>query len=286
VSETLKPYHFTLKYSTGTTIDVTQEVIDRAQRLIDEGWCQTSSKYRSIGRLPPGKTAIEALAEASGREEWAMRMGDASAGDHYLRVYSPKTPELRQELDIATWTAYKKLGGGTYHRHSPKGYGGKRLHNADMSLQVVMEAALALWERDPAWFRNEVVTDHAQFIDILEQLKLRRCGANIRTYARMWGMDNPQALRRWEDEAAEQDPPEKAPDAFDSNLGDGETYTQLLKVVEELMTKNGTSATGPYAMAIGYIAERIERHEIETIEANPNPLIPMSVSENLEHDDD
>ncbi len=263
--ETLKPYHFTLNDSTGTTIDVTQEVIDRAQRLIDEGWCQTSSKYRLVSRLPEGKTGREALAEASDREEWATCMGESSAGDYYLRTYAKG--DLEMTLDIATWTAYKKLGGGTYHRHSPKGYGGKRLHNADMSLQVVMEAALALWERDPAWFRNEVVTDHAQFIDILEQLELRRCGANIRTYARMWGMDNPQALRRWRDEA-EQDPPEPEPEpepepAFDTRLEDEETHTQLLKVVEELMMKNGTSGTGPYARAIEYLAERIERHEIK-----------------------
>lgn len=203
----LQPYKIEPKHGK-IVIDVNQDAIDRARRLIAEGWCQTSSKYRSVARLPEGKTGMEALCEANGTgmDEALYRWDEASAGDSYLRSNSVPIQD-RMELDPATWQAYKKLGGGTYHRHVPKGYQGKRLHNADMSLQVVMEAALELWEQDPAWFRKEIVTDRAQFVDILEQLELRKCAGNARTYARMWGFEhNTGVYRRWEDEKTDDEP--------------------------------------------------------------------------------
>ncbi len=72
---------------------------------------QTSIKHRTVGKLPDGMTGIVALAKASKRRKWAELLGERSAGDHFLRVYGTET----LTLDIETWIAYKRLGGGTYN---------------------------------------------------------------------------------------------------------------------------------------------------------------------------
>lgn len=105
----------------GAPIDVTQEHIDHAMRLINEGACQVSRKHRMVARLPPGKTGVQALIEAErasehphpNLEEWARGMGEAHAGDHYMRCYADQEGNI-VTLDIPTFAAFRKLGGSTY----------------------------------------------------------------------------------------------------------------------------------------------------------------------------
>lgn len=118
---------WTFKLNGGAVVEVTAEHIETAQRLIDEGWYQVSRKYRLVARLPKGKTGIEALIEQERRsqyphpqaEEWVERLGEGHAGDHYLRTKPRRLGQQdpdEQELDIPTFAAYRKLGGGDYRR--------------------------------------------------------------------------------------------------------------------------------------------------------------------------
>jgi len=106
----------------GARIDVTAEHIEAARRLLAEGWCQTSRRFRCVARLPPGQTGVEALIDASRRhrsfpladlERWARGLGERHAGDHYLRCHAEQDGNSRQ-LDIPTFAAFRKLGGNTY----------------------------------------------------------------------------------------------------------------------------------------------------------------------------
>ena len=105
----------------GIPIDVTDEHIESARQLIEEGWHQTSRAYRMLARLPDGMTGVEALIDAERRSQhpqsnvvkWANGLGNAGAGEHYLRCYASR--DLHGcTLDIPTFSAFKKLGGGTY----------------------------------------------------------------------------------------------------------------------------------------------------------------------------
>jgi hypothetical protein len=114
-----KPWAFVA--GDGATVEVTQEHLEEARRLIDEGWHQVSRAYRGVARLPEGMTGTEALIDAERRsdhphpnlETWATRMGEAHAGEHYLRCYAGRDGHSR-DLDIPTFAAFRKLGGGTY----------------------------------------------------------------------------------------------------------------------------------------------------------------------------
>jgi hypothetical protein len=80
-------------------------------------WFQISRAYRTVARLPEGKTGIQALIDATkdrreDAERWANGLGEASAGDHYLRVHSPKKDQL--ELTFHEFAAFRRMGGGTY----------------------------------------------------------------------------------------------------------------------------------------------------------------------------
>jgi len=67
-------------------------------------------------RLPPGMTGIEALQSENTREpEWAERMGEGHAGDHYLRCSAPDKNVLT--LNREAWRAFKEAGGTTYLQH-------------------------------------------------------------------------------------------------------------------------------------------------------------------------
>lgn len=52
-------------------------------------WFSISNKYRTIARFPVGKTGKQALAECGGQRcddaKWIEMLGEAGAGDHYLR---------------------------------------------------------------------------------------------------------------------------------------------------------------------------------------------------------
>lgn len=80
-------------------------------------WFSVSNAYRMVKRLPVGVSGRQALADASGRREWAFAMSEASAGDHYLRCHAPRTDT--RELRRGEWEEYKKLGGGPYFSKCP-----------------------------------------------------------------------------------------------------------------------------------------------------------------------
>jgi hypothetical protein len=86
---------------------------EQARALIRAGYYQVSRKWRSIAKLPEGKTGIEALTEVSGRPEWAAALGEGRAGDHYLRCYAKKQRELPLELFIA----FRRWGGCCYSQY-------------------------------------------------------------------------------------------------------------------------------------------------------------------------
>lgn len=107
-------------------VEPTKKHFDTAQELIDEGWYQVSRRWRTVARLPDGKTGVQALTEAETRrdaEKWAKMLGEGSAGDHFLRCHANKDG-LWKELDVPTFAAFRKLGGDTYqsaHYRKTKG---------------------------------------------------------------------------------------------------------------------------------------------------------------------
>lgn len=84
-----------------------------ARDLIANGFYQVSRKHRMVARLPHGKTGRQALAEASGRSDWAHAMSEASAGDHFLRCHTDRNG-LCVTVDRATFEEFRRLGGDTY----------------------------------------------------------------------------------------------------------------------------------------------------------------------------
>ena len=82
-------------------------------RVSSATWYSVSNKYRMVARLPEGKTGKQALAESGGQrcgdQAWIDGMGEASAGDHYLRCYAPTVELSREE-----WAAFRAAGGTTY----------------------------------------------------------------------------------------------------------------------------------------------------------------------------
>lgn len=112
---------WTFKLNGGIEIEVTEDHIEAARRLIEEGWYQVSRRHRLLSRLPEKTTGKEALINAEGRssrsrretERWANALGDFHAGDQYLRCYAHLDQNCC-EVDIPTFAAYRKLGGGTY----------------------------------------------------------------------------------------------------------------------------------------------------------------------------
>jgi len=100
--------------------EVDPKVTEEAQKLIDEGWHQTSRAYCMLGRLPTGKTGIQALIEAelasrNGRKDasvWAAKMGEHHAGDHFLRMYA--NGGLKKTVSSQVMDEFRRLGGGTF----------------------------------------------------------------------------------------------------------------------------------------------------------------------------
>lgn len=85
-------------------------------------WFQTSRSGRLVGRLPEGKTGIEALIEYEKNSErtrpdyeaWVMGMGEGAAGDYYLRCHGMRGPQNKQ-LTRAAFDAFRANGGTTYN---------------------------------------------------------------------------------------------------------------------------------------------------------------------------
>ena len=93
-----------------------------ARKLVEEGYCQISSRYRRVAKLPPGKTGKEAVLESllgKNPKKWEVehythlvsRWSEAEAKDHFLRVFAGKGLTLK--LTHEEFLAYKKAGGGT-----------------------------------------------------------------------------------------------------------------------------------------------------------------------------
>lgn len=74
---------------------------------------QVSRRYRIVVRLPEGKSGIQILSEVSGKPQWALQLGEAQAGDYYLRVYA-ESAGLWLKLTVAQWNAWRAAGGRTY----------------------------------------------------------------------------------------------------------------------------------------------------------------------------
>ena len=100
-------------------------VILRAKKILNRGFYQVSRAYRTVARLPPGKSGKQVLLEAVNatvnirpeywlphNAEWVARMTERDAKDQFLRVYASNR-QLWLELDEPTFKAFRDLGGGT-----------------------------------------------------------------------------------------------------------------------------------------------------------------------------
>jgi len=81
-----------------------------ARDLIEAGYKSVSSKNRTIVRLPPGLSGLDALRRAS-PEAYRRIMQDAQsrAANEYRRVYARR--EDTRVLDSGEWRAFKAAGG-------------------------------------------------------------------------------------------------------------------------------------------------------------------------------
>ena len=96
------------------------------------GWYQVSHHHRHVARLPAGKSGVQALIEAADAERispwmsaaqraeahwanarWANGLGEASAGDQFLRVYAEGLGLVRW-LSREEFDEFKSAGGSTY----------------------------------------------------------------------------------------------------------------------------------------------------------------------------
>lgn len=80
-------------------------------------WFQVSRAHRIVARLPKGKTGKEALFDAvkesmQDARRWVDLFSEGSAGDHYLRCYTPQVDQMR--LTRAAFEEFLRNGGRTY----------------------------------------------------------------------------------------------------------------------------------------------------------------------------
>lgn len=75
---------------------------EEAAELVRLGYCQVSRKFRSVARLPEGKTGIEALADASRDLVWARTLGEEHAAEQFRRVYAIYAPAEQRLILILT----------------------------------------------------------------------------------------------------------------------------------------------------------------------------------------
>jgi len=83
------------------------------EEMIAQGYQQTSSKYRIIARLPPGKTAVEALRDVS-PHDYAMIVAriEQQCASTYRRTYAAKEGN-ELVLSPEEFAAFKAAGGET-----------------------------------------------------------------------------------------------------------------------------------------------------------------------------
>jgi len=91
----------------------------KVQGIIDQGYYQVSRRFRTLARLPKGKTGMEALLEATDELQpmdavkWVKGLGEGHAGDHFLRCHAGKNVQII--LTEEEFHMFRKLGGGCYH---------------------------------------------------------------------------------------------------------------------------------------------------------------------------
>jgi hypothetical protein len=83
------------------------------KELISHGYQQTSSKYRTVARLPPGKTGLEALRDVSPHDyHLIIARIEQQCASTYRRLYAEKEGN-QLELSPEEFAAFKAAGGET-----------------------------------------------------------------------------------------------------------------------------------------------------------------------------
>ena len=74
--------------------------MSRVDELIRNGFEQVSRKYRTLARLPPGKTGLEALAEVyPDLAAHFLRNANRIAAEQYLRCYAKGEDKIELTRD-------------------------------------------------------------------------------------------------------------------------------------------------------------------------------------------
>lgn len=106
---------------------IAEDRVEKATRLIHEGYHQISAKYGILAKLPDGHTGVDALIDACLSEwkqkgsirpeywpkhyrEWARGLGERVAADHFRRVYA-EGYGLTVTVDQATLKVFRACGG-------------------------------------------------------------------------------------------------------------------------------------------------------------------------------
>lgn len=82
-------------------------------------WFQVSRKHRLVARLPNGMTGVQALLQKAqserpwDAEKWVNGLGEAHAGDYWLRTYA-ESEGLTRNLDKEEFEEFRAAGGDTY----------------------------------------------------------------------------------------------------------------------------------------------------------------------------
>lgn len=105
--------------------------LEYALQLKRQGYVQVSRQHRHLARLPLGKTGKQALFEAAFKkyaalsnaesvefwrqatERWVENIGEASATDHFCRVYAHEYPGCSKTVSITVFKEFRRLGGST-----------------------------------------------------------------------------------------------------------------------------------------------------------------------------
>jgi hypothetical protein len=83
------------------------------KELIAQGYQQTSSRYRTVARLPPGKTAVEALRDCDPNAyKQIIKRIEQQCASAYRRLYAEKNGD-QVELSLEEFAAFKAAGGET-----------------------------------------------------------------------------------------------------------------------------------------------------------------------------
>lgn len=88
-----------------------EEVETAARSLVEQGYFQTSGKFRHLARLPEGKTAYEALNEVAPHvAERFKESFERWCRSQYLRVYVRGEPD-QVTVSPEVLKAFRRLGG-------------------------------------------------------------------------------------------------------------------------------------------------------------------------------